>query len=105
MDYMDPVETARRILNNEPLEETVDVETLDIDSDDELELAEDEGKVPPQFLKKNGKDEDEDDKDDDDKDDDDKDDDDKDADDKDDDDKDDDDKDEESSRKKKVSYK
>lgn len=42
MDYMDPVETARRILNNEPLEETVDVETLDIDSDDELELAEDE---------------------------------------------------------------
>ena len=42
MDYMDPVETARRILNNEPLEEVVD--------------EVDEGKVPPQFLKKNGKD-------------------------------------------------
>ena len=59
---------------------------------DEDEDDVDEGKVPPQFLKKNGKDEDEDDKDDDDKD-------------EDEDEDEDEDDVEESSKKKKVSYK
>ena len=45
MDYMDPVETARRILNNEPLEEVVDegteTKTLDTKSEEDANLYKD----------------------------------------------------------------
>lgn len=53
MEYLDPIETARRVLAGESLVEEVEEEINE-------DLAVEEGKVPPQFLKKKKKDDDED---------------------------------------------
>ena len=56
MEYIDPIETARKILSGEPISEG----TIDIDELEAMVDSIDEGKIPPQFLKKKKKGEDED---------------------------------------------
>jgi len=68
MDYKDPIQVAREILERdviaEEVEETTDLETV-VEEVEEETVEVEEGKVPPQFAKKNGKDDDDDDDDDD----------------------------------------
>tara|TARA_R100001082_G_scaffold85693_1_gene52285 strand:+ start:451 stop:1557 length:1107 start_codon:yes stop_codon:yes gene_type:complete len=72
MDYKDPIQVAREILERdviaEEVEETTDLETV-VEEVEEETVEVEEGKVPPQFAKKNGKDDDDDDDDDEDDDD------------------------------------
>jgi len=65
MDYKDPIQVAREILERdvlaEEVEEVNDHETEEVEMvEEEVEEVE-EGKVPPQFAKKNGKDDEDDD--------------------------------------------